>query len=167
MTHKNKHNMPLSDAIRARIRYQHQAITEIIAGLSEERLKQRINPDKWSAFENIAHLTAYQPMFIKRLERIQQESAPVFERYVAEKDPLFPGYLDKPLAALLSEIDARRGTIIAILEAMDEATLQRTGVHPRYGTLSIPQWTEFFLLHEAHHLFTTFILVQELRTSGS
>jgi hypothetical protein len=36
------------------------------------------------------------------------------------------------------------------------------GTHPKYGTLMITEWTEFFLLHEAHHLFTLFRLSKAL-----
>ena len=35
------------------------------------------------------------------------------------------------------------------------------GHHPKYGALTLVEWTEFFLLHEAHHLFTLFKLLNE------
>jgi len=82
--------MPLSNSILTRLRYQHEALPELIGDLTEDELKRRINPDKWSPFEHIAHLAAYQPMFLRRLGRIATEPAPSLERYVAEKDPQFP-----------------------------------------------------------------------------
>jgi hypothetical protein len=30
---------------------------------------------------------------------------------------------------------------------------------------NVTEWTEFFLLHEAHHLYTIFLLVRDLRKS--
>ncbi|HXB91441.1 MAG TPA: DinB family protein [Puia sp.] len=155
--------MPLSASVLARLQYQHQTIDELITGLSEEELRRRIYPDKWSAFENIAHLAAYQPVFFERLVRMQQDTAPAFERYVAENDPLFPGYVDRTLEQLLRDIRKERSRILSELEGMSEATLQRTGRHPKFGLFPLATWTEFFLLHEAHHLFTIFPLVQELR----
>ena len=155
--------MSLSASIRTRLRYQHQTIRELIGHLTEPRLKQRINPDKWSAFENIAHLACYHPVFLHRLERIQKEHTPSFDRYVAERDPLFTSYLQQPLSELLAGIDTRRSELVAELEGMSETVLQRTARHARYGLLTIPRWTEFFLLHEAHHLYTIFMLVQELQ----
>ncbi|GGB11254.1 DinB family protein [Puia dinghuensis] len=155
--------MFLSASIRARLRYQHQTIRELIGHLTEQQLKRRINPDKWSAFENIAHLACYHPLFLHRIERIQREDTPSFESYVADTDPAFPGYVQQPLSGLLAGIDGHRQTILTLLEGMDEATLQRKGRHARYGLLTIPGWTEFFLLHEAHHLYTIFMLVQELQ----
>ncbi|HLZ88540.1 MAG TPA: DinB family protein, partial [Puia sp.] len=98
--------MPLSASALTRLRYQHQTIRELIGSLPEHQLRQRINPDKWSAFENIAHLACYQPVFHYRLERIQQDNAPSFSRYVAEADPAFPGYTQQQLGRLLGGIDA-------------------------------------------------------------
>jgi uncharacterized damage-inducible protein DinB len=154
--------MPLSPSILSRLEFQHQTIRELIRDTPEEVLRRRIHPDKWSAFENIAHLAAYQPMFFRRLQRMQEESDPEFSRYVAEQDPLFPPTLEKSLDQLLVDIDEKRTTLISELTAMDDATLGRYGIHPKYGRFPIKQWTDFFLLHEAHHLYAIFMLVREL-----
>ena len=42
------------------------------------------------------------------------------------------------------------------------AELLKTGVHKKYGVLTITEWTEFFLLHEAHHIFTIFQLRHDI-----
>ncbi|AXY76781.1 DinB family protein [Paraflavitalea soli] len=155
--------MALSVAITTRLQYQHESIQELIAGLSEQELKQRVQPDKWSAFEQIAHLTAYQPLFLKRLYKIVQEDSPGFDRYVAEQDEDFPAMLQKPLMTLLEELAALRLIICKYLTDMPDEVLQRRGRHPKYGLLTIPEWSNFFLLHEAHHLYHVFMLTRELR----
>ena len=155
--------MILSASIQARLRYQHETIQELIGNLSEQQLRQRIDPAKWSAFENIAHLTCYQPVFLHRIQRIQEESNPFFPRYTADSDPEFPGYVEQSLGRLLSVIKTDRQTLIDGLGGMDEAALERTGQHARYGRFALSKWVEFFLLHESHHLYTIFMVVQELR----
>ena len=155
--------MALSISALSRLQYQHTTIRELIAGLDEPNLKSVVNPGKWSAFDNIAHLACYQPMFLLRLERIKTEDSPAFERYVADNDPAFPGYLDLSLKDLLKDLDALRAVILSKLQGMGEDELRRVGHHPRYGMLDVRQWTEFFLLHEAHHLYTIFMLVRELQ----
>jgi hypothetical protein len=155
--------MSLSASILARLRHQHETIGELIGTLSEQQLRQRVNPAKWSAFENIAHLTCYQPMFLHRIQRMQEENNPFFPRYTAESDPEFPAYLEQSLGRLLATIQADRRTLITLLEGMNENTLQRMGRHARYGQFPLSKWAEFFLLHESHHLYTIFMLVQELR----
>lgn len=155
--------MPLSSSALSRLEYQHQTIRELIVGLTAQQLRQSIQPGKWTALDNIAHLACYQPVFLLRLERINMESSPVFERYVADSDPAFPDYQRLSPAELLTGIDVQRSTILSKLRGLREDELRRVGQHPRYGLLNVAQWTEFFLLHEAHHLYTIFMLVQELR----
>jgi len=46
-----------------------------------------------------------------------------------------------------------------LLSGLKESGLSRIGMHPKYGRLTILKWAEFFVLHEAHHLFTIFQLV--------
>lgn len=155
--------MPLSASIQARLRYQHETIGELIGNLAEHQLRQRIDPAKWSAFENIAHLACYQPLFLHRIQRMQEESNPFFPRYTADSDPEFPGYVEQSLGRLLAVIKTDRQTLIDGFGEMDEATLQRTGQHARYGQFPLSKWVEFFLLHESHHLYAIFMMVQELR----
>jgi hypothetical protein len=155
--------MPLSSSIAARLQFQHLSIREITAGVSPESLRLPISPGKWSAFENVAHLAAYQPVFIDRLERLGRETSPAFGRYVAENDPLFHRSLEKSPDELLACIDSDRALIRSTLGHGGETFLERTGSHPLYGLLTVREWTEFFLLHEAHHLFTIFRLIQDQR----
>lgn len=155
--------MPLSTSALTRLQYQHTTIRDLIAGLTEDDLKRAVQPGKWSIFDNMAHLTCYQPVFLLRLERIQTQDTPALDRYVADNDPLFAAYRELPLQELLGSMDAQRALMYTKLRGMDEDGLQRGAYHPRYGMLDVRQWTEFFLLHEAHHLYTIFMLVQELR----
>ena len=151
--------MPLSNSISYRLEFQHQTIGELIQGYSEQELKIRTIPDKWSAFENIVHLVSYQLVFQQRIVRILIENNPLFRQYVAENDPSFDEYLQQPLEQLKDSLYSARKQIFQQLHAMPDDQLLLTGQHPLYGTLSLIQWTEFFLLHEAHHLFTMFKLL--------
>jgi hypothetical protein len=156
--------MPLSASILTRLRHQHETITELIDGLNEVQLKHRVNPDKWSAFENIVHLVTYQHTFIHRLALILIGDGPLFERYVAEKDPLFYDHLRQSLHQIQEDLITNRQIIIKRVGGLNTDELSLTGHHPRYGLMTILQWIEFFLLHEAHHLYTVFSLTQDLRS---
>ena len=153
--------MSLSNSILTRLEYQHETLSELIRGIPEECLRVRVNPEKWSPFGNIAHLAAYQPVFADRIERILLEINPSFPRYVAEQDPLFPAYLEQNLVDLTHTIATDRVSITMKLKGLNETAWQRAGLHPRFGRLTLVQWTEFFLLHEAHHLFTLFTLIRD------
>ena len=155
--------MPISASALARLKHQHESLNELIKGLSEAQLKEHIIPGKWSAFENMAHLTAYQPTFLQRLHLIAQQENPLFERYVADNDPLFHQCAGYSLKEMLDDLSTQRFLVNNHITQLSETTLRREGIHPLYGRFSINQWAEFFLLHEAHHLFTIFMLTATLR----
>lgn len=153
--------MNLSSSIALRLQYQHQTINELIEGHAEDQLKLRTIPDKWSLFENIVHLVSYQDIFQQRIDKILTGTNPSFERYVAENDPRFDEYLQQPLQQLLQTLHSVRKQFYDRLNHLSIDKLLFFGHHPKYGALTLVQWTEFFLLHEAHHLFTMFKLLND------
>jgi|SRR6266700_318545 len=155
--------MSLSISQTSRLQHQYETLSELVRGIPEEQLKLRVIPEKWSAFEQIAHLTAYQPVFLQRMVAIGLEQGLSFERYVADNDPVFHDCCKKALKELSDDLATQRFLIIRHLTDLPEQSLRRNARHPKFGLLSIPGWTEFFLLHEAHHLFSIFMLTQELK----
>ncbi|WP_205513470.1 DinB family protein [Longitalea arenae] len=152
--------MSLSASVCSRLQHQHEAIPELLNGISEEKLKQRIHKDKWSAFEQLAHLVSYQPVFLQRLQKIQAMNEPVFDRYVADDDPAFIACCSRSIHELLSDLAGQRTDIINHLMTLTGAAVSKAGRHPKYGLLTVAEWTEFFLLHEAHHVFSIFMLTR-------
>lgn len=152
----------LSQSIIVRLRHQHETLTELLEPFSEEDLRRRIIPAKWSIFEQAAHLAAYQPTFYARLQTIEAGHEPAFERYVADNDPHFHECCKKTLNELLDYVGHERAVIDRYLLSLPEKALLRNGRHPKYGLLDVGGWTEFFLLHEAHHLFSIFMLAREM-----
>lgn len=153
--------MPLSLSIASRIQYQHNTIEELIKDYTEDQLRIRTIPGKWSPFENIAHLVRYQVIFKARVDKIVNTDNPSFERYLAENDPGFNPYLQHSLFQLLQSLGDTRKEIFKTLTTFTDIELARIGEHPKFGPLSLIQWSEFFLLHEAHHLFTLFKLLND------
>jgi hypothetical protein len=152
----------LSQSIIVRLRHQHETLTELVEDFSEDALRRRVIPGKWSIFEQAAHLAAYQPTFYARLQQMEAGNGPSFERYVADNDPHFHECCQKPLSELLDYLNKERAVISRHLLSLTETALQRNGRHPKYGLMDIGGWTEFFLLHEAHHLFSIFMLAREM-----
>ena len=141
-----------------RLKSQHKAISAIISTVGEERLNYHPEPGKWSIHDNIAHLATYQPVFIERTHKILTTDNPQFNRYKADDEAEFLAWQSKPIPVLLEKIEGNRKILIQLLTGLSDQQLERRGLHPKFGNLSIPEWTEFFLLHEAHDLFTIFQL---------
>jgi hypothetical protein len=122
--------------------------------------------DKWSIHENIAHLAKYQPVFLDRIRKILTNETPEFEAYKAEDDDEFEIYCAFTTYELLKKISHDREIIFQLITNLPPDKLERTGTHPKYGKLTVLDWTEFFLLHEAHHLFTIFRLVHGVQVTA-
>lgn len=142
----------------ARLQAQPDAVHRLLAGLTEAQIRGRPQPDKWSVFENLAHLFRYQEIFRERMVRILAAEHLAFPRYVADEDGGFADWCRKPLKRLLADGQTDRDRLNAWLAQLAPDQLARAARHPAYGLLSVEGWTEFFLLHEAHHLFTLFKL---------
>lgn len=150
--------MTLSIATTDRLARQHEAITDILADLDGQRIRWQPLPGKWSIHDNVAHLAKYQPLFKERIETILTTDNPVFESYNANHDLYFEEWRRWELTTLLERLRTDREELYDFINTLSESQLQRQGKHSKYGNLSIGQWVEFFLLHEAHHIFTIFQL---------
>jgi hypothetical protein len=128
--------------------------------VDEQRLNDQPEPGKWSIKDNVAHLVTYQPVFIGRMHQILKGDNPVFDAYRADSQPDFIDARKWALADLTSKLNGNRRQILELITNLPDDQLLLKGTHPKYGTLTIVEWTEFFLLHEAHHLFTMFRLAK-------
>jgi uncharacterized damage-inducible protein DinB len=155
--------MQIPSSIATRLQYQHKSLLDILDGLSDEQIRRNIIPGKWSIFENIVHLQTYQHTFIARVKRILDEESPAFPVYTAEADPLFHENLIKSSREVMQDLLTIRRELANGILSFKESDFEKTGIHPRYGTMTLLQWLNFFLLHEAHHLFTIFKLAADLK----
>jgi uncharacterized damage-inducible protein DinB len=131
-----------------------------LKGVSVEALRANVVPGKWSAHEQLAHLARYHQIFLQRIDRILAEQAPEFSRYRAEDDPEWPAWTSLPTPQLFVRISSMRAKLMARLRSLSEEDFQRTGIHPKFGEMSLALWLEFFLVHEAHHLYVVLQLVR-------
>ncbi len=137
-----------------RLQYQPSSLDISLHGLTEEQVKLKPLPDKWSIFENLAHLARYHKVFKERVGLITGPGTPVFQPYKADNDPAFFEWQKKPYGQLMDDFYTDRAELNKQLAALTEEQLQGTARHPMYGLLNMEGWTEMFLLHEAHHFFT-------------
>lgn len=131
-----------------------------LSGVSIETLNTNAVSGKWSAHEQLAHLARYHQVFLERIDRMLTEQAPSFPRYRAEDDPEWPKWTSLPTPQLLVRISSMRAKLMARLRSLNEEDFERTGVHPKFGAMSLSLWLEFFLVHEAHHLYVVLQLVR-------
>jgi uncharacterized damage-inducible protein DinB len=150
----------LYPSLKTRLKDQHTSLGILITDLDTNKLTCRPEPGKWNIHDNIVHLVVYQPIFINRIKTILEKDKPSFDAYRADDDPVFLRWQAWDLKELLARLNEDREQLYQLVTNLSEQELGRKGTHLKYGTLTIAQWTEFFLLHEAHHQFTIFKLAQ-------
>jgi len=132
-----------------------------LQGTPADALTRKANPDKWSAHENLAHLARYHQIFLQHIDLMLTQNAPEFPRYRAEDDPEWAAWSGLPTSQVLVRLSSMRTKLMARLHSLNEEDFQKTGVHPKFGPMSLALWLEFFLVHEAHHLY---LVLQQVRS---
>jgi len=138
-------------------------LAEALRGIDLGSLSDKTAPGKWSAHEQLAHLARYHQIFLQRIDRILAEESPEFPRYRAEDDPEWPAWSGLPTQQVLARLSSMRAKLMARLQSLREEDFERTGMHAKFGKMSLSLWLEFFLVHEAHHLYVVFELVRKIR----
>jgi uncharacterized damage-inducible protein DinB len=145
--------MKLPAATLRRLETQLQALPIVLGDATLAEIGRRPPSGKWSARENLAHLARHHQVFLERLERILKEDRPRIDRYRAEDDPEWPRWSEKSTASVLARLHTLRARIVKRVRALTPAQAERVGIHSSLGPMSVARWVEFFLVHEAHHLY--------------
>lgn len=156
----------LSRSTLLRLETQVEAIHLLLRGATSEAIMTRPDSGQWSAHENLAHLARYHEVFLERLHRMLAESAPRFDRYRAEEDPAWPQWTSLSVEEVLIRLKTLRGEIINLVKGLSPAEAERVASHPLFGEMGLGLWLEFFLLHEAHHLYVMMMRLAQANSSN-
>lgn len=99
----------------------------------------------------------------ERLPALLSGSKPVFTRYMANEDGGFHEWVQRTTAENIASFLTTRTELANLAKQFNDEQLAHTGKHPVIGERNVEQWCEFFLLHEAHHLFSIYMLVGQVR----
>jgi len=153
----------MKQSIEQRLIAQPDALTHLLFGLTEEQVVSRPLPDKWSIYENLVHLARYHEIFGQRVTLILEGNTPVFPAYRADDDEGFYAWQKKSYYEVMNDFEKDRKDLNTFILSLNNEQLKLTGKHAAYGlTMNIEGWTEFFLLHEAHHFLTILKLTARL-----
>lgn len=131
-----------------------QTLASLLAGLSEGWLRCNEGEGTWNADEVVGHLIeGEQSNWIPRLAFILREGEskpfPAFDRFAhlsaAERTTELK--LEE-----FAELRARSIERLRALVATDEASLERTGMHPAFGTVKARELVSAWVVHDMTHL---------------
>ena len=155
----------LDASVSSRLTHQLSAFRAAwLADADPRDLAWRPPTGQWSALLNLAHVGRHHEVMRARLDRMSVEENPTFPRYTERDDPGWSEWEALGPDAVLARLQERREALAAWAAGLSDEQLRRTGVHQRFGPMDVPRWLEFFLVHEAHHLY---VVLQRLADARS
>jgi uncharacterized damage-inducible protein DinB len=139
--------------IRERVRGTPARLEERVRGLSREVLTRR-SGDAWSVQENVGHLLDLESLWAARMEELLRGG--VDRLSVADlqnRKTHEARHNESSISDLLAAFRRERFAMVAKLDALGPADLERTAIHPRLGQpMSIVDHFFFVAEHDDHHL---------------
>ena len=148
--------MEIYTSIKDRLNSQHLSIKELIKDLDEEFINRRHHAGKWSIQENLVHIVSYHQVFLQRMDKIIKSDNPYFDRYKSDGDSKFSRLQKLTFEELLIHLEEERKKVTDFIFKLNKSELQKTGTHQKFGIMNVVEWIEFFLFHEAYHIYTIF-----------
>lgn len=127
-------------------------LRDAVAGMTDEQLKARPVPGRWSTLEVVCHLADSDGVYAERMKRVIVEDEPALGSM--DPDGWLPrlAYHERNVDEELRLIDITRSQMARILQSLSPADFQRQGRHSEDGLLSLEMLLERVTNHIPHHL---------------
>lgn len=129
-------------------------IETMLTGLSEEWTNQNEGPDTWSPYDVVGHyIEGERNDWITRMDIIlgnkAEKTFTPFDRFAQ-----FENSKGKTLHQLLDEFKQLRKENLFRLRsvAITETDLDKTGIHPHFGTVTLRQLLATWVVHDLNHI---------------
>jgi hypothetical protein len=136
----------------ARLRQVAYEFRVVVAQGNPESLRHRPGPSEWSANEVIGHMIDKLSLWTRRLGVMQEQDNPALEPFDPDATVREQGYQEADTGVLLSKLEAVSNDLAKLVEGLPRAALDRTGVHARYGQLTVRRAVESALESVPVHL---------------
>ena len=131
-----------------------RVLREWFAGLPEEWIRESEGPGTWNAYDVVGHLIhGERTDWIPRAEIILSKGEP--QRFTPfDRDAMFAASAGKSLGELLDTFATLRAASVARLRAfaLTDADLDRRGIHPEFGPVTLRQHLATWVAHDLTHI---------------
>ena len=129
-----------------------KAVATLVRGVSDEVLRRKPTPEKWSVLEILCHLRDVEFLFAERYGKIANHDRPQLRMINQDELAAKLRYNEDDPAAVLREFHALRAETVALLSALAQHSWERIGLHPKRGEFSIAANAVMHVTHDANHL---------------
>jgi len=127
------------------------AMAAALKGVSDDLLRRRPAPGKWSMIENAAHLRDIERVYQARFSNMAFSERPAFWMLENDRAASALRYGEADAAAVVKEFRRLREETLVLLRAFPHQTWRRTGLHPTRGELTVEQLAGVLAGHDERH----------------
>ncbi|HET7420071.1 MAG TPA: DinB family protein [Candidatus Dormibacteraeota bacterium] len=138
-----------------------RAFADLLKSLPEEVATWKPEPAEWCVNECVGHIIeAEKRGFAGRIRSILREDEPTFERWDQPAVAAARRDCAKPPSALLDEFEPLRHESLELIRSLGDAQLDRGGIHPAVGLLTVRDLLHEWVHHDGNHLRQAYANVQ-------
>lgn len=135
------------------LRKDRELLSMLLDGVSqEEALSRRDGADGWNAVEIMCHLADFESIFFDRARTMLVQDNPRFTKVDQLALVETNRYSEQDLGATWRRWTREREAFIDWLESLEDEALERAGIHPETGAMTILQLAINTVLHDIDHL---------------
>jgi hypothetical protein len=128
-------------------------LNAIVAGVDQAAaIGSRDGADGWTTLEVLCHLRDYELLWQERVGLTIREETPKLPGFDVAGLVISNDYINQDFAQILAERNALRADSLALLATLDDATWDRTGIHPSRGEMSIAAQAQQLTNHDVDHI---------------
>jgi hypothetical protein len=130
----------------------YEMLRKSIEGLTEEELRFKPAPDKWSINLILIHLADSELVSTQRIKKVLAEEEPIL--FSVDQDAWADGlgYDQLDREQYLQLFKLLRSSLLPILKSLSPEQVERVGVYPDAGKFTIKQLLEYRVKHVQDHL---------------
>lgn len=127
-------------------------LTNAVSGVTEDAARVLEKEGGWSVADVVAHLGDLELVYAVRIRTIVSGDVPQPLTPLEQNAWVERVHRREPLAELLENFRFHRAYNIALLQRLSEEELERAGIHPQYGPLTVRGAAERLTRHDEKHL---------------
>ena len=124
----------------------------LVATFDADALRRRPAAGEWAAVEVVAHLADTEERALGRVRRMVSEEAPVLAPFDPAALAVERGYLELDVDTELRRFAALRADHVSLLESLDDAGWNRTGIHGEHGRMTVERYETHVAAEDVDHL---------------
>ena len=124
-----------------------------LCGSASEAMLETPTDKGWSPKHIVAHILDVEDIaFMQRIRRIIEEERPYMRSITPTERIEEAGYMERPVADLLDELQRRRGEDLAWVRSIEPSQLDRIGEHDEAGEITASNIVHYWATHDLTHL---------------